>query len=233
MLAISVDEPLKINGLAYNRTALRDWNYTYYEGNGTLSNASACYLVFGQYRPSFFANGTFSNATSCSSSINLIQTRGTLCLIFGSLFGVSILFSTINLRKHGRSYLPRENRWKAIGRRWQFYWMLFCRCMWHDLCIRWCGCRSRLPAESSDELAMLLLTLLMPGLNAALWESVRHWGSWQHRQIQDANPFAFRHGDLRSRVELYLPLLFYLADWGCFLPDDSPVMDDGSEAAFS
>ena len=41
-------------------------------------------------------------------------------------------------------------------------------------------------------------------------------GSWQERQICDADPFSLPQNDARSRTEFYLPLIFYLFDWLLF-----------------
>ena len=38
-------------------------------------------------------------------------------------------------------------------------------------------------------------------------------GSWQERQIVDRDPFLLRQDDRRSKVEFYLPLIFYLFGW--------------------
>jgi hypothetical protein len=38
-------------------------------------------------------------------------------------------------------------------------------------------------------------------------------GSWQERQIVDREPFALRQDDKRSKVEFWLPLVFYLFAW--------------------
>ncbi|PQE07855.1 hypothetical protein CJF32_00002980 [Rutstroemia sp. NJR-2017a WRK4] len=50
---------------------------------------------------------------------------------------------------------------------------------------------------------------------AVVWESVRHWGSWQERQMIDPNEnqFALREDDRRSKVELLIPVVFYLFSW--------------------
>jgi hypothetical protein len=158
-----------------NDTTLRHWNYTFYDGNATLSNGSSCYVAFGQHLPHYFSNGTFVNSTSCYNPINPIKTRGILGLVFGSLFALTILFTTINLRKHGKGYLPPEQRWKAVSRRWQWYWMLF---------VAACGMASTFAAVDVDRdyilnlpmtLQCFFLTLITPGLNAAVWEGVRHW----------------------------------------------------------
>ncbi len=200
-----------------NLTArLREWDYIYYP-NRTLSNSSSdCYLAFSPYTPLVFPNGTFANATSCFAPINPLQTRGILALVFGSLFAVTILFTLINLRKHGKVYLLSEKSFKAVGRRWQWYWMLF---------VAACGTISCFTGVDVDRdyvlglpmtLQCFFLTLLNPGLNAVVWEYVRHWGSWEQRRLLDADPFAFKDGDLRSRVEFYLPVVFYLLNWLVF-----------------
>ena len=196
-------------------TALRGLGYTYY-ANMTISNSSShCYLAFPPYTPLIFPNGTFANATSCFAPINSLQTRGIHALVYGSLFAITILFTLINLRRHGK-VLPREKHFKAVGRRWQWYWMLW---------VAACGTISCFTGVNVDRdyvlglpmtLQCFFLTLLNPGLNALVWEYVRHWGSWESRRLLEADPFAFKDGDLRSRIESYLPVVFYLLDWLVF-----------------
>ena len=113
-----------INGVHFNRTALNHWNYTLY-GNGTLSNGSNCWLTFNEYKPSMLSNGTFLNATSCYSPVQAIRGHGIMSLVIGAFSGISIIFTLKNLRKHGRLYLADEKRWSVVGRRWQWYWMLY------------------------------------------------------------------------------------------------------------
>lgn len=163
-----------INDVHYDRTILNLWNYTLYT-NGTLSNGSDCWLVFKQYRPSLLPNGTFDNGTSCYSPINPIRTYGILGSVFGTLFIVSVIFTLRNLRKHGRLYLAQERRWSAVGRRWQWYWMLF---------LAGCGAISAFTAvdvnrnylqSTSIILQSFFYYLMLPALLACVWESVRHW----------------------------------------------------------
>ena len=59
----------------------------------------------------------------------------------------------------------------------------------------------------------LFFSLMLPGTLAMVWEAVRHWGSWQERQMIDPNPFMLRQDDRRSKVEFYLPLIFYVFAW--------------------
>lgn len=67
-------------------------------------------------------------------------------------------------------------------------------------------------------LANFFWFLMLPATMAAVWESVRHWGSWQERQMVDPNPFLLRQNDRRSKVEFYIPLVFYFFFWMVWLP---------------
>jgi hypothetical protein len=169
------ESPFRFDPSHINDTALTKSGYIYYETNRTLSNGSACYLAFEQYAPLIFPNGTFSNATSCYAPIKPIKIRGILSIVFGSLFALMIPFTLINLRKHGRTYLPRETKWPVVSRRWQWYWLLF---------VGACGTISCFTALDVDRdyvlglpisLQSFFLTLQNPGLNAAVWEAARHW----------------------------------------------------------
>ncbi|KIY02725.1 uncharacterized protein Z520_01190 [Fonsecaea multimorphosa CBS 102226] len=200
-----------ITGVALNETALQFWHYTLYH-NGTLSNGSHCFLAFGVHKPIVFANGTFTNTTSCYSPINPIGARGITGLVFGSLFALTILFSTINLRKHGRAYLPRERGWKPVGRRWPWYWTLI---------VAACGILGSFTAVDVDRdyiintpmiLQSFFLTLMVPVLLACVWEAVRSWSSFNHRQFQEAQSYTFSADTFHDRATFYLPLLFYAFD---------------------
>ncbi|ODH13857.1 hypothetical protein ACO22_06845 [Paracoccidioides brasiliensis] len=201
-----------INNIHFNRTALNYFNYTLYS-NGTLSNGSNCWLLFDIYKPRMLSNGTFLNATSCYSPIGDLEKRGSVGIAFASMFAVTIVFTLINLKKHGMMFLPSEKRWGAIGRRWQWYWMLF---------VAACGIISCFMSIDVDRvylqgialsLQSFFYYLLLPGLLAAVWEGVRHWGSWQERQICDRDIFAFLTASTRETQEFYLPLIFYLFAW--------------------
>ncbi|KAL9116426.1 MAG: hypothetical protein Q9187_007049, partial [Circinaria calcarea] len=195
-----------------NQTTLSYFNYTTYN-NGTLSNGSSCFLIFDQYVPTVFPNGTVVNGTSCYFPYYPVDKRGSLGLAFAVLFALSIMFTLVNLSKHGRLYLPQEKRFRAIGRRWQWYWMLF---------VAVCGIISGVSAVDVDRdylqnLAIILQNfffyLMMPGILACVWEGVRHWGSWQERQIYDHDPFSLPSDDRRGTKEFYMPLVFYLFAW--------------------
>lgn len=220
-----------INDMHFNLTALQHFNYTLWS-NGTLSNVSRCFLVLEGYRPSMFANGTFVNGTSCYDPYFNVRTRGAVGIVFACLFGASIVVSLVNLRKHGRLFLPSEKRFRAIGRRWPWYWLLY---------VATCGTISGFTAIDVDRAYLQGLSIILqnffffmmiPGVLAAIWESVRHWwvlifftgsqasresmmmdsinrGSWQERQIYDRDHFLLPHDDTRSKKEFYMPLTFY------------------------
>jgi len=201
-----------IEGAHFNLTTLNHWNYTYYS-NRTISNGSLCFLLFKPHTPILLQNGTFLRSDSCYSPVEPIGLRAILGLIFACLFALSIMFTFINLRKHGRRFLPAEKRFRAVGRRWQWYWML---------AVGTCALISGITNVDVDryylpELPLVLSNffwfLMLPTTTAVVWESVRHWGSWLERQAVDADPFMLQQDDRRSRVELFLPLGFYFCFW--------------------
>lgn len=164
-----------INTVSFNSTALALYNYTFYDGNRTLSNGSNCWLAFDAYKPTILTNGTFINGTSCYEPYYDISRRGGVGIMFACLFGASIIFTLVNLRKHGRLFLPNEKRFRAVGRRWQWYWMLF---------VAACGMISGFTGIDVDRDYVLSLPiilqsffncLMMPGILATVWEAVRHW----------------------------------------------------------
>jgi hypothetical protein len=201
-----------IGGIHWNLTTLEQWNYQYYS-NGTFSNGSLCFVVFEPYTPFLLPNGTFLNTTSCYSPIEPLGTRSKIGLAFACLFAASIMFTFINLRKHGKSYLPTEKRFRLIGRRWQWYWMLAVAAFAIISSITNVDVDRYYLSELPIVLSNFFWFLMMPSTLAVVWESVRHWGSWQERQMIDPNPFLLRQDDRRSKVELYLPLLFYFCFW--------------------
>ena len=201
-----------IGGIHWNLTTLQYWNYTYYS-NGTFSNGSLCFVLFEPYTPYLLANGTFLNSTSCYSPINALGTRSKIGLFFACFFAASVMFTFINLRKHGRLFLPKEKRFRAIGRRWQWYWMLAVAAL--GMISAFAGIdvdRYYLP-QLPIVLANFFWFLMLPTTICAVWEGVRHWGSWQERQMIDPNPFLLKQDDRRSRVEFWLPLVFYFFAW--------------------
>ncbi|KAL2179637.1 uncharacterized protein P884DRAFT_256906 [Thermothelomyces heterothallicus CBS 202.75] len=202
-----------IDNVHFNLTTLEHWNYTYFS-NGTLSNGSWCFLTFPPYTPAYvFPNGTFLNATKCWSPTESIRERGGVAIGYAVLFGITLVLTLVNLHKHGRLHLPAEKRFYPIGRRWQWYWASFvCATAMVSLFVSIDVDRYYLP-----ELPVILTTffwyLMQMGTVALVWEAVRHWGSWMERQFIDPDPFTLRQDDRRARVELYLPLLFYLFLW--------------------
>lgn len=209
-----------INSVHYNLTTLRHWNYTYYS-NGTFSNGSLCFLLFEPYTPHLLANGTFLNSTSCYSPISPMGTRSIVGLVYACIFAFSIMFTFINLRKHGRLYLPTEKRFRAVGRRWQWYWMLAVAAFAIISGITDVDVDRYYLPELPIVLTNFFWFLMLPATMAVVWESVRHWGSWLERQMIDPNPFLLRQDDRRSKVEFYLPLVFYFFFWMVRLPSSN------------
>ncbi|EEQ85720.1 hypothetical protein, variant [Blastomyces dermatitidis ER-3] len=201
-----------INYVHFNRTALEYFNYILYS-NGTLSNGSNCWLSFGMYQPSMLSNGSFINATSCYFPVEGLEARGSAGIAFASMFAITIMFTLINLRKHGKRFLPLEKRWRVIGRRWQWYWMLFVAACGTISCFMGIDVDRNYLQGLALSLQSLFFYLLLPGLLAAVWEGVRHWGSWQERQICDRDTVAFSEASTREKQEFYLPLIFYLFGW--------------------
>jgi Protein of unknown function (DUF2434) len=194
-----------INGIHLNKTALEYWNYTLYSNN-TLSNNSNCFLVFDNYQPFMFSNGTFVNQTSCYVPILPLETRGRLGAVFGSLFGLSIMFTLINLRKHGHLFLREDKRFRIVGRRWQWYWMAMVGACGMISCITGIDVDRDYLQDLGLILQCLFFQLMGQASIAALWEGLRHWGS---RQIVDRDPWTLPQDDTRGRIEFYLPLAFY------------------------
>lgn len=162
------------NGVHFNTSALSHWNYTIYSNN-TISNNSQCFLVFDEYRPVFFENGTWVNATNCYVPYYHIKDRGKLSIVFASLFTFSIMLTLWNLKKHGQQFLREDKRFRLVGRRWQWYWMLFTAA---------CGMISTITGIDVDRdylpelpiaLTSFFFILMVPGTLAMVWEAVRHW----------------------------------------------------------
>ncbi|KAK2857276.1 hypothetical protein FQN49_004862 [Arthroderma sp. PD_2] len=198
-----------INGIHFNTTTLNYFNYTLFS-NGTLSNGSNCWLTFEIYKPHLLSNGTFINGTSCYVPINGLKTRGSVGIAFATLFAATILFTVVNLRKHGERLLPLEKRWTIVGRQSQWYWMIFLAVCGAVSCFMSIDVdRDYLP-HSAIVLQSFFYYLMIPVTLATVWEGVRHWGSWQERQLIDRDNFAFPAATTRERQELYMPLVFYL-----------------------
>ncbi|CAI6339085.1 unnamed protein product [Periconia digitata] len=201
-----------INGVTFSLDALREFKYELYS-NHTISNESNCYLAFDRFKPWMMDNGTWVGETNCYIPYYGIGTRGKASIAFGVAFGLTIMFTLVNLNKHGRLYIREDKRFRAVGRRWQWYWMLFTAA---------CGMISTLTGVDIDRfyvqqlpiiLQCFFFMLMIPGVLAMVWEAVRHWGSWQERQIVDADPYGMPQDDRRSKFEFWIPLVFYLFAW--------------------
>lgn len=202
-----------VAGVHFNLTALEHWNYTLFS-NGTLSNGSRCLLTFAPYTPTLlYPNGTFINSTSCYSPVNPIGLRAKIGIGFAVGYALALFFVLMNLRKHGRLFLPSEKRFRPIGRRWQWYWgILVCVAAFISLFMNIDVDRYYLP-ELPIVLTSFFWYLLQMCTMALVWEAVRHWGSWMERQYIDPNPFVLGEDDRRYKFELIIPLVFYLFLW--------------------
>jgi len=202
-----------IGGVHFNLTTLKFWNYTLYS-NGSLSNGSWCILAFEPYTPSYvLPNGTFLNVSSCWSPTEPIGLRGGIAIGYAVLFGIVLVLTVVDLNKHGKLHLPAEKRFYPIGRRWQWYWGAFvCATAMISLLVSVDVDRYFLP-EIPIILTSFFWYLMQIGAIALVWEAVRHWGSWMERQFIDPDPFSLKLDDRRAKVELYVPLVFYLFLW--------------------
>ena len=201
-----------LHGAHFSRKTLNRFSYSFW-ANGTLSNESECWVVIddviSKKLPTLQNNGTFINATSCYDPYFSMGERSILGITTSGLFLLSLVFTLVNVRKHGRLFLPSEKRFRAIGRRWQWYWLIV---------VATCGAISGFTGLDVDRdlpsMSLILQSffyfLMIPALLAAVWESVRHWGSWQERQIIDRDAFSLPPGGSRDRKEFWMPLIFYL-----------------------
>ncbi|KAH8673274.1 hypothetical protein BX600DRAFT_508555 [Xylariales sp. PMI_506] len=202
-----------IGGYHFNLTVLQKWNYTLYSNN-TLSNGSDCYLTYAPYEPTYiYANGSIQNSTSCYTPVNPIGVRGGVGVGFACLFGLSLIFTLLNLTKHGKLHLPQEKRFYPIGRRWQWYWAIFVAATAMIGLFTGIDVDRFYLSQIPIVLNNFFWFLMQMGTIAIVWEAVRHWGSWMERQFIDPNPFVLHQTDKRGQFEFWLPLWFYLFIW--------------------
>lgn len=121
-----------------------------------------------------------------------------------------IVLALTCLSKHGKNHLPAERRFRLVSRRWVWYWLLVTAVV---------GIISGLTSVDVDRdylqgIALILQNVfyyvMLPASLASIWEMTRHWGSLCERILVDEDTFRFRDDDRRSKIEFYLPLVFYL-----------------------
>ncbi|KAM0324603.1 hypothetical protein ACHAQA_007991 [Verticillium albo-atrum] len=202
-----------INGVHFNLTTLQHWNFTLYS-NGTLSNGSRCILTDGDYTPEFvFNNGSFINSTSCYNPVDPIGDRAIAGIVFAVAFAFCLVLVLMNLKKHGTLHLPAEKRFTPIGRRWQWYWSIWV------IATAVISLFTNVDVDRFRVMGLPIILnsffwyLMQQGVLALVWEAARHWGSWQERQYIDPDPFLLKDDDRRSKVEFWMPLVFYLFIW--------------------
>jgi hypothetical protein len=201
-----------INGVQFSIPALDTHHYSLYTNN-TISNGSECYLAFDAFKPHMLDNGTWLHATTCYSPFFGVSSRGVTSIVFGVLFGLSIMFTLMNLKKHGAQYLREDKRFRLVGRRWQWYWMLFVSASAMISLFTGVDVDRYYLQQMPIMLQCFFFTLMVPAGLACVWEGTRHWGSWEERQIVDADPYGMPQDDRRSQIEFYTPLVFYLFAW--------------------
>ncbi|KAM0820943.1 hypothetical protein AB5N19_06764 [Seiridium cardinale] len=202
-----------IGDIHFNLTTLNYWNYTIF-GNGTISNGSWCFLTFEPYVPKLlYPNGTFVNSTWCYTPVNGIGTRGRIGVAFAVLFAISLVFTLVNLTRHGKLYLPVTKRFAPIGRRWQWYWAIFVAVAAMIGLFTGVDVDRYYLASIPIVLNNFFWYIMQMGTMAIVWEAVRHWGSWKERQFIDPNPFVLQQTDRRGMFELLIPLFFYFWLW--------------------
>ncbi|KXJ90701.1 hypothetical protein Micbo1qcDRAFT_164336 [Microdochium bolleyi] len=202
-----------IDGVAFNLTTLKHWNYTYWS-NRTLSNETWCELGFKPYlADALYANGTWINSTSCYVPLDPIGTRSAVGVAYAVAFVICLFFIFINLARHGKLHLPTEKRFYPIGRRWQWYWAIWvCATAIIGLFFNVDVDRYYV-MEIPIIITSFFWYLMQMGTTALVWEAVRHWGSWMERQFIDPNPFVLPENDPRWHFEFWVPLFFYFWDW--------------------
>ncbi|KAF3199244.1 hypothetical protein TWF679_001572 [Orbilia oligospora] len=177
----------------FNATILKQYGYVIYPNN-TISNYSSCVLAFGGYIPTVIGNGSWYNSTGCDTPVRPIRTRGIVGIVAAIIFGVLLVLSLVALNKHGKSFLPAEKRFRLVGRRWPWVWVLGTAAIFHFI--------------------FYLVTL--PACLSAIWEMTRNWASFEERKGVDEDFTRYRQDDLRSKIEFYEPLLFYLFNFLSF-----------------
>ncbi|KAF3206170.1 hypothetical protein TWF191_001520 [Orbilia oligospora] len=199
----------------FNATILKQYGYVIYPNN-TISNYSSCVLAFGGYIPTVIGNGSWYNSTGCDTPVRPIRTRGIVGIVAAIIFGVLLVLSLVALNKHGKSFLPAEKRFRLVGRRWPWYWCIITTSV---------GMISGFTAVDVDRVWVLgtaaifhfiFYLVTLPACLSAIWEMTRNWASFEERKGVDEDFTRYRQDDLRSKIEFYEPLLFYLFNFLSF-----------------
>lgn len=155
-------------------------------------------------------NGTVYNGSKCDATILPIDARGGLGIAFGVVHAILLVLALTCLKKHGTLHLPADRNFRLISRRWQWYWVsVVSACAMIS-----CFTAIDVDRNYTQSLALILTNffyyITLPATLAAIWEMTRHWGSFCERLVLDEDSFKYLHGDRRSKIELYIPLVFYL-----------------------
>ncbi|ORY73391.1 hypothetical protein BCR37DRAFT_336798, partial [Protomyces lactucae-debilis] len=197
------------------------WNYTYlYENgtaysNGTISNATQCYMLRPPYMPVIFTNGTVANSTGCSQPIMPIKSHGRTGIAFAALFILLVPFCITALRRHGKRAYSAKSKLYPYGKRWEFYWQLLA-----IICVMISSFFAididRVVVQSGGFGAYCLFwSAQLPVTLAAIWEMSRNWAQVEaDRYIADRPEMPLnKHNDsLAVKFQFWVPLLFYALD---------------------
>jgi hypothetical protein len=113
------------------------------------------------------------------------------------------------LQKHGKKFVEEKKHFRTFARKWPWYWCLILQALGAiagffsvDLD------RDYIQGSSLTSYAAIYSATLPVSL-ATCWETTRHWGSFEERKLHDEEPFRFHFNDVRSKVHLIMPVIFY------------------------
>lgn len=201
----------------YNKTTLDFYNYTLYD-NGTLSNGTKCYLSFGEFHPILYDNGTFENQTSCDYPLYAIKSRGAVGMAWSIILILLLPVTLFCLSKHGRAYTHEKKQYRRFSRKWQWYWLLVLQALggiagFFSIDLD----RDYIQGSSLTSYSAIYCATLPVSL-ATAWELTRHWGSFEERKNEDADPFIYSGTYTeRTRAHWLMALSFYVAGFINFL----------------
>ncbi|CCG80590.1 Uncharacterized protein C56F8.12 [Taphrina deformans PYCC 5710] len=198
----------------YNYSYLYANGSTYF--NGTISNATQCYMLRVPYLPQIFPNGTIVNGTGCSTPINAIASHGISGIVFACMFVLMIPLCVYSLNRHGRRAYTAKNRVYPYGKRWEFYWQLIT--IVFILISSFCSIDiDRVVIQGGSTGAYdLFWAASLPTCQASIWELSRNWG-----QIE-SDKFRTRHIEMSleqherrvtTTFQFWMPILFYVMDF--------------------
>ena len=202
--------------------AFADYNYTYLYPNGTtytngtISNATSCYMLRDPFLPSIYPNGTVYNGTSCTSPINPIKSHGISGITFAALFVLLIPFCIASLRRHGKRAYSAKNRIYPYGKRWEFYWQLMTIAFLLISSFFSIDIDRAVVQGGSTGAFCLFWAASLPIAQASVWELSRNWGQIENDRYRENHPeMSLEQHERRvtTKFGFWMPLLFYAMDF--------------------